>query len=237
MPEDLDRVGRTWERLGRNDPFWAVLSDSKKRGNRWDPEEFFATGVRLVDDIFDRLAHLDAVPADGAALDFGCGVGRISQALAARFESVTGVDIAPSMVEAAARLNRHPASVRHLVNTRPDLGLFADAAFDFAITFVTLQHMPPAAAMRYVEELLRVLRPGGVAVLQAPARLARSPAGLVTGLIPSSIRAMIRGMEMHAIPRPRIEAAISASGARLIDVRRDSAAGPRWLSLTYIIRK
>jgi len=237
MPEDLERVGRTWERLGRSDPFWAVLSDSDKKGNRWAPDEFFATGARLVDELFDRLAQVDAVPAGGAALDFGCGVGRISQALGARFESVTGVDIALSMIEAAERFNRHPGKVRYLVNTRPDLGLFADAAFDFAVTFVTLQHMPPHAALHYVEELLRVLRRGGVAVIQAPARPARTPAGLVTGLIPSSIRAMIRGMEMHAVPGPQIEAAISASGARLIDVHRDSAAGPRWFSLTYIIRK
>ena len=38
----LDRLRRVWERLGGDDPLWAVLSDSRKRGGRWDIDEFFA---------------------------------------------------------------------------------------------------------------------------------------------------------------------------------------------------
>src|ERR1700682_912533 len=41
-------------------------------------------------------------------LDFGCGVGRLTQGPASYFASVRGVDIAPSMIELAKRHNRYP---------------------------------------------------------------------------------------------------------------------------------
>lgn len=41
------------------------------------------------------------------ALDFGCGVGRLTQALAAHFDEVTGVDISPSMIKLAKKYSRH----------------------------------------------------------------------------------------------------------------------------------
>ena len=40
----LDRVRQTYEELGNRDPFWAVLTDDTKRGNKWDSHEFFETG-------------------------------------------------------------------------------------------------------------------------------------------------------------------------------------------------
>jgi hypothetical protein len=35
-----------WDRLGRSDPLWAVLTETSRRGGGWTPEEFFATGER-----------------------------------------------------------------------------------------------------------------------------------------------------------------------------------------------
>lgn len=39
----------------------------------------------------------------GVALDFGCGVGRLTRALAAFFDRATGVDISSSMIEEAKK--------------------------------------------------------------------------------------------------------------------------------------
>ena len=44
--------------------------------------------------------------ARALALDFGCGAGRLSRALAAHFEHVVGVDVSASMIETARALNR-----------------------------------------------------------------------------------------------------------------------------------
>jgi SAM-dependent methyltransferase len=234
--DDLARLQRNWDRLGRTDPLWAVLSWADKKGNRWDERQFFETGERLVSGVFGRLDELECAPARGRALDFGCGVGRLTRALAKRFDETVGVDIAPSMVEMAARLNGETGAT-FVLNPRPDLSLLADASYDFALSFVTLQHIPKASALRYVSEIVRVLRPGGIGVIQAPSSVARSPAGLMTAVVPAVIRASIRSMEMHAIPREEMIAAIASRGGSVITIDQDVAAGPRWLSLRYYLRK
>ncbi len=40
------RLRRNWDALGKTDPFWAILSVPDKKGNRWDLDEFLATGRR-----------------------------------------------------------------------------------------------------------------------------------------------------------------------------------------------
>ncbi len=44
----------------------------------------------------------------GKALDFGCGVGRLTQALADYFNEVAGVDVSPTMVNKALEYNKKP---------------------------------------------------------------------------------------------------------------------------------
>ncbi|HXH22209.1 MAG TPA: class I SAM-dependent methyltransferase [Dehalococcoidia bacterium] len=234
---DLDRVRRAWDRLGRSDPYGAVLSAPGKRGNRWDHDQFFATGRRQVEALLQRLDDEGISFRRGRALDFGCGLGRLTQALAEHFDSVVGVDIAPSMIEGAERYNRYPGRVTYLLNEAPDLRGLEAASFDFAVSYVTLQHMKPSLALGYVAEIVRLLAPEGVAVLQAPSRAARTPAGLLTALLPSSLRARLRGMEMHAISPADFEAEVMAAGASVIRAWRDDATGKRWLSHTYVVRK
>ena len=41
---DLRSLEYNWNLLGESDPLWAVLMNPDRRGNRWDPQEFFLTG-------------------------------------------------------------------------------------------------------------------------------------------------------------------------------------------------
>ena len=166
---EFRHLQETWDSLGAEDPLWAVLSAPGTRGNRWDPEKFFATGHAEITRLFDDLAARGVPMQLGRALDFGCGVGRLTQALAERFDRVDGVDIAPSMVAAARRFNRHGDRCAYHVNDRDDLSLFSDGVFDLIYSRITLQHIPPEFTKRYVVEFARVLSPGGVAVVHIPA--------------------------------------------------------------------
>lgn len=176
---DLKAVQETWDHLGRRDPLWAVLTNPGKQGGGWDPEEFFATGLSEIEELLEAVG--DLLPGRRRALDFGCGVGRLSRALAEHFDRVDGVDVAPSMValaeeHAAARQAPARAAERctfHL-NQRPDLRLFDDGTFDLVYSNITLQHMRTGLAREYMAELLRVLVPGGIAVFQLPVDLRRS---------------------------------------------------------------
>ena len=91
---DLARLQRNWTNLGKQDPLWAMLSDPSARGGAWDFEAFLQTGRDFVSWIERHVAGLALQVEFGRALDFGCGYGRLTQALAMRFDQVVGVDIA-----------------------------------------------------------------------------------------------------------------------------------------------
>jgi hypothetical protein len=121
--------------------------------------------------VLKDLEKLDHSLARGKALDFGCGVGRLTQAMCRHFEECHGIDIAESMVAKAREYNRHGARCHYHVNTKSDLSLFADHTFDFIYTNIVLQHNPPAMSRRFIQEFLRILAPGGLLVFQLPSEL------------------------------------------------------------------
>lgn len=169
---ELQQLKEHWDSFGKRDPLWAVLTDPSKRNGGWRAEEFFETGER---DVEAMLAHARARgldPARGATLDFGCGVGRLAQALCNRFGRCYGVDIAPSMIRLARKYNRHGGKCRYFLHDRADLSLFEDGSFDFVCSLITLQHMRPEYSKSYIREFLRVLSPGGLLVFQLPSELA-----------------------------------------------------------------
>jgi ubiquinone/menaquinone biosynthesis C-methylase UbiE len=167
---ELKDVKKHWDKFGKDDPMWAILTDPDKRGNRWNSEDFFKHGQSEIE---RQLAYIKELPVHlqyEKALDFGCGVGRLSQALAVHFREVTGVDIAPSMIKLANRYNRHGSRCRYFVNDHDHLGIFSENTFDFVYSTIVLQHIRPSYAMSYIKEFLRVLKPHGLLVFQLPSQ-------------------------------------------------------------------
>ncbi len=225
----LKHVQRTYEWYGNADPLYAVLSDKGKKGHRWDVGEFFEAGRQ---EIGRALTYLDRLGVDlkrGAALDFGCGVGRLTQALCEHFDEAVGVDISSSMIRHARSYNRFGDRCSYHLNTTADLALFDDASFDFIYTNIVLQHIPAAASAKYIAEFFRVLRPGGIAMFQIPSGRRHKPGSLgekLSQVARGPLRRLwkrVRGkptVEMHQIHRSRVEEIIAESGGRLIDVRQ-----------------
>lgn len=179
---EIELLKRHWDALGRDDPLWAVLTEPDAKGGRWKLDEFLARGEHDVATFLGELDELGVGYERGRALDFGCGVGRLTQALADRFETCDGVDISHPMIEEARRINRHGERCRYHVNAAPNLELFDSSSFDFVMSFIVLQHMEPRYAKAYVAEFLRVLRPGGLALFQLPSKsIAPLPEALSDG--------------------------------------------------------
>ncbi len=210
-----------WENLARRDPLWAILTEPQKKGNRWGVEEFFATGRREIDELLAYLDSLGIRPARHKALDFGCGVGRLTQALAGHFEEACGVDAAPTMIELAVRHGTCGGKCRYSVNQSSDLRQFADGTFDFVCSLITLQHIPQDQARSYMIEFLRVLAPGGVLVFQLPSEPRGTPIGFLLRVVPPALLDMARGygpsarMAMHAIPKREVISLLELHGARV----------------------
>jgi ubiquinone/menaquinone biosynthesis C-methylase UbiE len=171
---NLDDLKRNWEAFGERDPLWAILTDPSKKNNQWDVKEFFATGEAEVDCLMDAVAALSVSLRKDTALDFGCGVGRVTQALCTRFERCVGVDIAGSMIGLAREHNRFGERCQYFVNEADNLRMFGDDHFDLIYCNIVLQHIPPEYSIRYIREFIRVLAPGGLAVFQAPSHVAPS---------------------------------------------------------------
>lgn len=158
-----------WDRLAEEDPFWAVLSDPAKRGGGWDPDAFFATGGEHVDRLENELQEIGHSFAGRRALDFGCGLGRLTQALARTASFAMGIDASVGMVVGAQRWNRSPERCAYLLNRSADLEMLPDRSFDAVISFIVFQHIPAPVSHRYLAELGRLVVPGGFLVVQIPA--------------------------------------------------------------------
>ena len=169
MGSNIRLLRRHWTRLGARDAQWAVLTHPGKRGARWTLDEFFKSGTDEIDAVLARARALGVMVRPARALDFGCGAGRLTQALAGTFDRVDAVDIARSMLREAARHVRSPRVVfQH--NTAPDLRIFPAGSFSFIYSTLVLQHMPTDLSRAYLGEFLRVLEPGGLLVVQVPSR-------------------------------------------------------------------
>ncbi len=157
-----------WENLGRVDPLWAVMSTPEHRYGGWDLDEFMATGRESVRYLIE-LAGSHGMPFDGRVLDFGCGVGRMSNAWAEQGFQVVGVDIAASMVERAEALNAYRDRLSFVAYDGGELP-FPDNSFDAAATLIVLQHCRPRVQVAALMQLQRVVRPGGLLAFQVPSR-------------------------------------------------------------------
>lgn len=215
----LRRIQKDWDSFGKSDPLWAVITAPGATGNRWDLDEFWRTGRSEMGEVWNEIQRLGRRVAQGSALDFGCGVGRLSRVMAGYFNEVVGVDIAPSMIELANEMSAMDGRCHYVLNQSDDLAQFDDASFDFVYTNITLQHIPPRFTRRYFDEFLRVLRPGGLIVFELllpperPSLRARGRAARLKS-------AISRRPTMHAywMSEEAVRAHFQARGARVLDV-------------------
>jgi SAM-dependent methyltransferase len=169
---DLDGLRQDWDDLAGVDPLWAILSDDPHRHGGWDLASFFRTGEDEIAALMSRAASLRLPRSRDRALDFGCGVGRLTGALASYFVETVGVDISSRMLDMARDLHKDCPNCVFVESARPDLAQFEDQSFDLVYTDIVLQHLPDRTkAVRYIEEFVRVLRFSGLLVFQMPSRI------------------------------------------------------------------
>jgi glycosyltransferase involved in cell wall biosynthesis/2-polyprenyl-3-methyl-5-hydroxy-6-metoxy-1,4-benzoquinol methylase len=236
----VSKIQKSWDWFAREDPLWATLTQPDKKDGGWSEHEFLEEGRR---DIRYALEKIDAMGLRlhyGKALDFGCGPGRLTQALAEHFQEVHGVDIAPSMIAKAKELNRHGARCIYHLNEAHHLRLFDDNTFDLVFSALVLQHMPRPLAFGCIMEFVRVTKPGGLMMFQVPdhRRATDLTAEQKDGGVPEGFwRGKEPMMIMSGMPFPKVVEALEASGARLLEAVHDESAGPEWVSYLYIAMK
>jgi trans-aconitate methyltransferase len=157
-----------WDGHASRDPLWAVLAFPEKSGNRWTVREFMQTGEREIALLYHRFAELQLPEPKGRALDFGCGVGRLTQALARRVSQVVGADISPGMIDLAQRLNQYPDRASYMSTAQTGLASLPSRSFQLIYSNIVLQHVPSGAAVRYLHDFFRLLDANGLLIFQLP---------------------------------------------------------------------
>jgi SAM-dependent methyltransferase len=161
---------RRWTRLGKRQPYWASLSEPQYRANRIDDdaiEAFFQSGEREIDAIFEAIRH-DVSPDfhPARALDFGCGVGRLTLPLARESRQVLAVDISDSMLEEVEDNCGEQGLVNvEFMHAREFNAPSMRRRFDFVLSYGVFQHMKPRLGYRATRHVLGMLTPGGVGAL------------------------------------------------------------------------
>jgi len=165
----LSNTDREWEKFGKSDPYFGVVSHDKfLKVNLTDrnKEEFFESGSRYVDDLLGKIKH-HVSPAFTVkkALDFGCGVGRLTIPLANVAQEVAGLDVSDSMLS-EARKNCDARSIGNVSLFKSDDSLSAlKEKYDLIHSFIVFQHIPVTRGERIFENLLEHLENDGVCVV------------------------------------------------------------------------
>jgi SAM-dependent methyltransferase len=154
---------KSWEKFGRDQPYFGVLADQKFSRDKIEEnrDEFFASGQTAVSLIIGRCEEHFGEFRRERALDHGCGVGRLTFALAQQFATIVALDISPSMLaEAKANANRFGIS-NVAFDLSDDQLSNADGTFDFVNSYMVLQHVRARRGIRIASRLLDKARPGG----------------------------------------------------------------------------
>ena len=129
----------------------------------------FTTSEGVFIERFEEDLFLKLLTRHGArrVLDIPAGTGRLCVPLARSLDAVVGADISPDMLAEA----RGKAETEGLTNISFEVANVADlpfdnGAFDAVCTARLFQHVPTDMAAPIINELTRVIRPGGVFVVQ-----------------------------------------------------------------------
>lgn len=238
------------ERLAQLDPLWVILTHSGKQFGAWQPNEFFQTGEREVSAVLHRCRELQIAPKNyDRALDFGCGVGRLTRAWASWFSECVGVDVSSEMVSRARELNRGFSNCKFIANDSDNLP-FSDCAFDFVSSFIVLQHLrSERQILRFVAEFVRVLRPGGVIVFQLPdkpsfRRRIQGRRRLWSLLHALGLREKflyekleLTPIRMEGVSAARMRGFLENLNVKVVRIDEDKMAGAHYRSYTYFAVK
>jgi SAM-dependent methyltransferase len=229
----MSQQQRDWDEIGRLDALWAILSDPAKRHGRWDVDEFLATGRSEIDTLLVTARRWSLPVQCGRALDFGCGVGRLTRALAVYFKSVVGVDVSEVMVSRARTLNADTPSCSFEVIGEGSLAEYPDRSFDLIYSRIVLQHISERTLIdAYLLDFVRLLADGGLLVFQIPSfipfrrRLQIRPrlyAALRRLAIPEGFlyrRLGVHPIRMNAVPEGTVVDLLASAGASIVLIER-----------------
>jgi SAM-dependent methyltransferase len=160
LSPQLEKMQREWDARARENARFYVATGRED----WTDTEFYQSGERTVaEEILTDMINIcqGKNPKRMTVLEIGCGVGRVTRALAQVFGEVYGVDISGEMVRQAQAAVADLPHVHIFRNNGKDLEVLGSIRFDFVFSSIVFQHIPSREVIEsYTLAVRRRLRPG-----------------------------------------------------------------------------
>lgn len=181
----VTRIASKGERMSaalraRIDPSVSAVSEEPagRYGGLWNP----GTEIEAIDQIyntknmesfehggkFDFESLAPYISKSMTVLDFGCGIGRLAKYVAPECKELWAVDISRTMLKLAAERMAEYDNVRYVQSQDTGMPDVPTGSIDMVYSLLVLQHVEREDAFLLLEEIRRVLRPDGRAVLTFP---------------------------------------------------------------------
>lgn len=230
------KVRAQYVKVGPTEPHFAVAVDSLETLNSVDNNisQFWATGHVQAQGLLQPLERFGLIElASKTAVEFGCGVGRLSLGLAGKFKYLHSYDVSDSQVTLAKKASVDAEVLNcqfHLSSGNPFAAL---ESADFFYSKSTFQHYPPPIIHQFIRNALRSLKPGGLALFQVPTSQPNYSFSISSFLAKDSA-----SVSSHCLPQHAIFALIAEAKCELLEVKDEQTNLPAGVvSNVFVVRK
>ncbi len=234
------RITAGWDRLAQDDPHFNVITNPLFH---WDcfgenQQKFWDSGVWDGERFMAWMKRNEALvdPEEATCLEYGCGAGRITRYLATQFKTVIGCDVSLEYLALANAALPSDAGAWRLIEIENPERVRALPQFDALFSILVLQHNPPPVIGYLLDELMGLIRPGGVAFFQLPTFIKDYSFNCEEYLKNPESGSK---MEMHAFPQRWVFQIAEANGCLPLQVQQDDLSGAPELhiSTTFLFQK
>ena len=146
-----------WDEKAKENAHWYISSFGPYAGRR--EEEFWASGQQIWRDLKAKTGYVPR-PED-VVVEIGCGIGRLTRAIAPEVGFVHAFDISAEMLRRAQE--GRPSNVQLHLADGDSLRPLEDSSADLVLAYCVFQHLPSYEALaNYLREMARVARPGAL---------------------------------------------------------------------------
>ncbi len=230
------KVRAQYAKVGPTEPHFAVAVDSPEILDSVEANisQFWATGHVQAQELLAPLEHFGLTELKNkTAVEFGCGVGRLSLGLAGKFKQLHSYDVSDSQITLAKKASidagLHNCQF-HLSSGNPFAAL---ESADFFYSKNTFEHYPPPLIHQFIRNALRSLKPDGFALFQVPTLLSDYSFSIANFLSKDNDSA-----SRHCLPQHAIFALISEAKCELLEVKEEQGDLPAGtVSNLFLVRK
>jgi SAM-dependent methyltransferase len=231
-----DKIKQSWEHLGDTRAHHSVLTskdflpDSLEQniGAFWKSGE---NEVKEIEAILKR--HNLNIEEVKTAVEYGCGVGRVTVPLSKRVRAMHAYDISRPHLDYANQYANEESTIINFHLVSDPLGKLQPC--DLFYSRIVFQHNPPPIIYKLIENAMEALNPGGIAIFQVPIYIKEYEFRLEEWM--KKDHAL--DMQMHCIPQTAVFKMTEKAGCKLLEIREDNWCGDpsSYLSNTFILTK